>query len=190
MTSLTQKTQSHNGREPEIKRLVRRAKSDPRHFGEIYDLYVDRVYRFLYSQGLSRAEADDVAAQTFLDALEALPHYREQGRFAGWLFSIARNRMRDHFRALSRERSLDEMVEPREHAFMPEQVDRQRIIEALGSIIDELEPAERELLNLRYAAGLTFREIAHVIEGNEEAVKKRLYRLVASLRRQMEIEHA
>jgi RNA polymerase sigma-70 factor (ECF subfamily) len=190
MTSLSQRTRSQNGREPDIRRLVRRAQRDPRYFGEIYDLYVHRVYRFLYSQGLSAVEADDVAAQTFLDALEALPRYREQGRFAGWLFSIARNRMRDHFRATSRERRLDEFVMEREHTSLPDRIDQQRMVEALGTLIDGLEPAQRELLNLRYAADLTFREIAHVVEGNEEAVKKRLYRLVATLRQQMEIEHA
>jgi RNA polymerase sigma-70 factor (ECF subfamily) len=169
--------------------MVRQAQKDPRLFGKVYDLYVHRVYRFLYSQGLSSVEADDVVAQTFLDALESLPRYREQGRFAGWLFSIARNRMRDHFRAVSRERTLDEMAEPREHTSMPERIDQQRMVEALGGLIDGLEPAQRELLHLRYAADLTFREIAHVVEDNEEAVKKRLYRLVASLREQMEIEH-
>jgi len=190
MTSLIRSTQSQNGREPDIRRLVRRAQKDPAYFGEIYDLYVHRVYRFLYSQGLSRVEADDVAAQTFLDALEALPRYREQGRFAGWLFSIARNRMRDHFRAMSRDRTLEEFVEPQDHPSVPDRIDQQQMIETLGSFIDQLQPSQRELLNLRYAADLTFREIAHVVEGNEEAVKKRLYRLVASLRRQMEMEHA
>ena len=190
MTSLFQRIHSHNGQEPDIKRLVRRAQKDPKQFGEIYDIYVHRVYRFLYSQGLSRVEADDVAAQTFLDALEALPRYREEGRFAGWLFSIARNRMRDHFRTLSRDRSLDEMVEPTEGTSIPDRIDQQRMIEAVRELIQQLEPAQRELLNLRYAADLTFREIAHVVEDNEEAVKKRLYRLIASLRRQMEMEYA
>ena len=188
MTSLTRRTHSQNGRDVDIQSVVRRAQKDPRCFGEIYDVYVHRVYRFLYSQGLSRVEADDVTAQTFLDALEALPRYREQGQFAGWLFSIARNRMRDHFRTLSREKSLDEMLEPLEHSSIPDRIDQQRMIDTLGVLIDRLEPAQLELLNLRYAADLTFREIAHVVEGNEEAVKKRLYRLVASLRRQMEME--
>lgn len=189
MTSLFQKTQSKDGHGPDISRLVRRAQKDPARFGEIYDLFVHRVYRFLYSQGLSRVEADDVAAQTFLDALEALPRYREQGRFAGWLFSIARNRMRDHFRAASKKRTIEEMAEPREHASLPDRIDQQRKVEALGGLIDGLEPAQRELLHLRFAADLTFREIAHVVEDNEEAVKKRLYRLLASLRRQMEMEY-
>lgn len=190
MTSLSETTQSQNGREPDIQRLVQRAKKDPKQFGRIYDLYVHRVYRFLYSQGLSRVEADDVAAQTFLDALEALPRYREQGRFAGWLFSIARNRMRDHFRAASRERTFEQTAEPQEHASIPDRIDQERKVEALSGLIAGLEPAQRELLHLRFAADLTFREIAHVVEDNEEAVKKRLYRLLASLRRQMEMEHA
>jgi RNA polymerase sigma factor (sigma-70 family) len=59
----------------------------------------------------------------------------------------------------------------------------------LGSLIDELEPSQRELLNLRYAADLTFREIAEVVEDNEEAVKKRLYRLLTSLRQRFEVAY-
>lgn len=189
MTSLFQRNHRENGQEPDIRRLVRRAQENPAYFGEIYDMFVDRVYRFLYSQGLSRVEADDVAAQTFLDALEALPRYREQGRFAGWLFSIARNRTRDHFRVRSRERTLDQIPEPHERPSMTARIEQEQMYRALGSLIDELEPSQRELLNLRYAADLTFREIAEVVEDNEEAVKKRLYRLLTSLRQRFEVAY-
>lgn len=190
MTLLFQGTQSEDGHGPEISHLVQRAQKNPARFGEIYDLYVQRVYRFLYSQGLSQTEADDVAAQTFLDALEGLPRYREQGRFAGWLFSIARNRMRDHFRARSREQPLEKDVEEQEHHSLPDQVEQEQMIQALGSLIDELDTGQKELLNLRYVADLTFREIAEVVGDNEEAVKKRLYRLLASLRQRFEVAYA
>lgn len=190
MTFLFQRTQSEDGHGSDISRLVRRAQKDPTSFGEIYDLYVQRVYRFLCSQGLSQTEADDVTAQTFLDALESLPRYREQGRFAGWLFSIARNRMRDHFRAQSREQPLEVDVEEQALPSLPDQIDQEWMILALGSLIDELEPGQKELLNLRYVADLTFREIAEVVGDNEEAVKKRLYRLLASLRQRFEVEYA
>ncbi len=78
--------------------LLRGARQDPARFGEIYELYVKRVYRYLYSRAGNAQEAEDLTAQTFLAALESLDRFKEDGCFAAWLFGIARNKVVDHYR--------------------------------------------------------------------------------------------
>ncbi|HCR70284.1 MAG TPA: RNA polymerase subunit sigma-70, partial [Anaerolineae bacterium] len=70
---------------------------------------------FCYYRTNNKADAEDLTAQIFLAVLEALPRYRQQGHFAGWLFSIARNKINDHHRRVSHI-PLDESTLPPLHA--------------------------------------------------------------------------
>ena len=67
-------------------------------FGELFSLYTQPVYRYVYSRIGRIAEAEYVTAQTFLVAFEHFPKYRHDGCFASWLFSIARSKAMDYFR--------------------------------------------------------------------------------------------
>src|SRR5512144_929908 len=93
--------------------LVHRAQTDTQAFGALYDRYVQRVYRYCYYRTNSIPEAEDLTAQIFLAALEGLPRYRQDGHFAGWLFSIARRKVADyHRRAPHATQSLEEAALP------------------------------------------------------------------------------
>jgi DNA-directed RNA polymerase specialized sigma24 family protein len=79
--------------------VVRRARADPRAFGEIYDAYFARIYGYVAARLQTRADTEDVVADTFVRALDKLQQfqYRGPGSFAAWLFRIARLSMpRDH----------------------------------------------------------------------------------------------
>lgn len=166
--------------------LVVAAKADISAFGEIYDLYVQRLFRYLYSRLGNREEAEDLTAQTFLAALEALPRYRHKGYFSAWLYSIARRKTIDHFRkkrkltGLDRAEHLSVDSDLLMHAIKTERV------AALRTCIQALPEKERELLRLRYVAELSFAEMAVLLKRNHEAVKKSLYRLLARLQSQLE----
>ncbi len=171
--------------------LAQEAKTDSAAFGRLYDLYVQPVYRYLYSRVGSVHEAEDLTSQTFIAAYEALPKYRERGLFAAWLFQIARSKMNDQFRKRRREVPLHE--EPLEEAreFIEREDYLGQVIHAeditrLRAIIRDLDGNDQELLRLRYIAKLSFAEIAELIGKREDTVKKTLYRLLAQLKDQME----
>src|SRR5512145_1244886 len=93
--------------------LVRAAQTDAQAFGALYDRYVQRVYRYCYYRTNSPPDAEDLTAQIFLAALEGLTRYRQDGHFAGWLFSIARKKVADfHRRTHATQVSLDEATLP------------------------------------------------------------------------------
>jgi RNA polymerase sigma-70 factor (ECF subfamily) len=169
--------------------LVAAAQADPARFDALYDQYVGRIYRYLYSRTGNPADAEDLTSQTFLSALEALPRYRHRGYFAAWLFQIARSKVMDHFRGSRPELRLEtaEPGSPREALF--EQVASAQEVRQLSVLIRELPEADRELIRLRYVADLGFAEMAALLGKREEAVKKALYRLLARLQSRLEVKH-
>ncbi|MGZ9226388.1 MAG: RNA polymerase sigma factor, partial [Anaerolineales bacterium] len=149
--------------------LVRRAQTDAQAFGALYDRYVQRVYRYCYYRTNSPPDAEDLTAQIFLAALEGLPRYRQDGHFAGWLFSIARKKVADfhrraaHVTQVALDASLDASALPPIHADssadLAVDVEKSQRSERLLKQIQALAEEERDLIHLRYVAELSFAEI-------------------------------
>ena len=174
--------------------LVRAAQTDAQAFGALYDRYVQRVYRYCLYRTNHAPDAEDLTAQIFMAALEGLPRYRQDGHFAGWLFSIARKKVADfHRRTPHTQVSLDEVALPPIHADssadLAMDVEKSQRRERLLKQIQALAEDERDLIHLRYVAELSFAEIARTLQKNEEAVKKTLYRLLARLKQELEADH-
>ncbi|HXD08472.1 MAG TPA: sigma-70 family RNA polymerase sigma factor [Anaerolineales bacterium] len=168
--------------------LVRRAQTDAQAFGALYDGYVQRVYRYCLYRTNNAHEAEDLTAHIFLAALEGLKRYRQDGHFAAWLFSIARNKVAEYHRRAPHE-SLDEALLPPLHVDLELNVEKSQRREKLLKLIQVLAEEERELIHLRYVAELSFAEIATAFKKSEDAVKKMLYRLIARLKVDMESDH-
>ncbi len=171
--------------------LVAAARRDPRAFGRLYALYVQPLFRYLYSRIGSLPEAEDVTAQTFLAALEALGRYRHDGHFAAWLFSIARCKAADYFRAQRQQAPLEDAeCLAAEGGDLLQGVLQGERSAALTRLIAALPEEERDLIRLRYVAELSFSEIGRLLGRSEDAAKKALYRLLARLQSQLENPHA
>jgi len=165
------------------------AQTSPAAFAALYDQFVKPVYRYLYRRTGSAADAEDLTAQTFLAALEALPRYREQGHFAAWLFAIARSKLGTHWRASRGQTGLEEIAEQGADMDLLGGVAHGQQLGRLRALLSALPESEQELIRLRYLAELPFGEIAALLGKREDAVKKSLYRLLARLQNQLEHEH-
>lgn len=175
--------------EKQVSQIIAAARQDPQVFGELYSLYAQPVFRYLYSRIGGFPEAEDATAQTFLAALERFPKYRHDGYFASWLFSIARNKAIDYFRQQRKETSLGEAEFIPTDASMLQQVIKTERVVALSKLIYALSEEDQELIRLRYIAELSFAEIGHLLRQKEDTVKKSLYRLLARLKVQLEDSH-
>ena len=169
----------------EDKRLVAEAKKDLRAFNALYIKYLQPVYRYSLSRIGSKVEAEEAVSQTFLAALVAFPRYRDDGRFAAWLFSIARRKTLDHFRRVKGTIELTDNF-PAMDKDLQVQVEQRDHNRLLANLVQALPEDEQELLRLRYAADLNFAEIGKLTNLTPDAAKKRLYRLLDRLHIQLE----
>ena len=71
-------------RESDELKIIKAARQDPKVFGELYKLYVEQVFRYLYSRIGYVHDAEDITAQTFLIAFESFDRFRQDGHFASW----------------------------------------------------------------------------------------------------------
>ncbi len=186
---ITLTTEKFNPMTDEI-RIIQAAKQDPRVFGELYKLYVEQVFRYLYSKIGNLHDAENITSQTFLAAFESFDKFRQDGHFASWLFGIARNKAMDHFRRLYRSTQMDGFSEgPAEDNTLAGIIKTEQQEEALSKLIQALPKEDRELIRLRFLAEMSFPEIARFLHRNEAAVKKSIYRLLARLHSQLEVSN-
>ncbi len=184
--SMTLPSNKVNSQADEL-RIIQAARQDPRAFGELYLLYVERVFRYLHSRVGSVPDAEDLTSQTFLVALESLSRLRQDGRFVPWLFTIARSKAMDSFRRKENTASIDDVADIPIGSDPLSEVIQTDQAEALAKLIHALPEDERELLRLRFLAEMSFPEIAHLLQRNEAAVKKTIYRLLVRLHSQLEV---
>lgn len=175
--------------EDHITNLVATAQRDPKAFGQLYLLFVQPVFRYLYICTGSVPDAEDLTAQTFLAALERFPSYRHTGYFASWLFSMAHNKAIDYFRRKRKDTPIEDVESiPAETNVLGQVIQTERVL-GLSILIHTLAEKDQELIRLRYVADLSFAEIGHVLGQKEDTVKKTLYRLLARLKVQLEDSH-
>lgn len=173
------------GAVPDDSALVREARENPIAFGALYERYRDRIYWYLRTRTGNPEDAADLLQQVFLRALDSLPQFRPQkGPFVGWLFAIARNtaiNFNQRNRPTVTWDLVPEALRADDHEPESTVLHREDLIR-LRALFDTLDPDKRELLVLRFVAGLTAREIGVTIGASEAATKKRLARTLQTLK--------
>ena len=176
-------------------RWIAAAQVDPAAFEPLYLLYRARIYHYLRTRIASEEDAADLTQQVFLQALAALPRYRPRGSpFVVWLFRIARHaaiNLSSRSPGCVSWDALPETMYPVEAAEQdPEAlVMRQEMTGHLKALLASLDPEKRELLALRFAAGLNSSQISALVGKKPEAVKKQISRLLQSLKEQYQHEY-
>ena len=141
-------------------------------FGQLYELYFDRIYRYLYYRTLHRETAEDLCSKTFLKALEKLSTFNvRKGSFISWLYRIAANTMIDHFRRAGRVELVSgvwDLPSGEDHVI---DVHNRIYWEKLKPVLEELPAEKRELIMMRIWDGLSFKEISDLTGKSESACK-------------------
>ncbi len=148
------------------------------------------ILRFLERMLGDPSEAVDIAQEVFLTVFEQAPGYHGSGRFKGWLFTVARNKVRSRLRRKAVERIVRfEFLKHERPAPESERPDRQYERKAQRRLLDDaiahLPPRQREALLLRYMEGFGHAEIAEVMGSSVHAVEGLLQRALKRLRREI-----
>ena len=158
---------------------------DAEAFGQVYDAYVDSVYRYLYYRVGSHALAEDLTSETFLRALRRIDSFTWQGKDIGaWFTTIARNLVADHVKSsrFKLEVSTADMLDAdRADDGIEDEVLGRLQSAALLDAVRKLKPEQQECVVLRFLQGLTVAETAGVLGRSEGAVKQLQLRAVRAL---------
>ena len=151
-------------------------------FEALYRAARDDVFAYVATLLRDRGAAEDVTAQAFERAFRKSKSYdARRGSERAWLFGIARNAALDELR--KRKRTAELSGEPVDvGAETEEQAERALRRAAVRAAIGALDPRDRELIALKFHAGLSNAEIAKVIGASESAAGTRLHRAVTKLR--------
>jgi RNA polymerase sigma-70 factor (ECF subfamily) len=150
----------------------------------IYAEQLPRVLNFFRYRLGHTADAEDLTARTFEKAWRARHRYRRDiAGFSTWLLTIARHVAIDHLRVRLRHEPLEVAAAIPSSDHTPEQqAVRQSEAQRLAGLLATLEPRQRELIALKYGAGMTNRAIAHATGLSESNVGTILHRAVEALR--------
>jgi RNA polymerase sigma-70 factor (ECF subfamily) len=154
--------------------------------GELYDRHNVHIFRYVWSRVHDPQTAEDLTGEIFVRMVANLPGYRSRGvPFRAWLYRIAHNLIVDHHRAEG-----SQVVVPLQHADdLSEEgndpasiVEQELRLERVQRALDRLDPAQREVVVLRFLVGLPLREVALALDTTVAAVKSLQYRGLMALR--------
>lgn len=163
--------------------LVKKAQGgDKNAFGEIYKIYVRKIYRFIYYLVYDRELAEDLTQIVFLKAWKSLPSFLpEKGTFQAYLYAIARNLVIDYQRR-KKELSLDNVDEPASDSDPDGEIVQAERKNAVNKLLATLDDDDKQLVVWRYFEELSFAEIAQIVGEKEGAIRVRLHRIIKKLK--------
>jgi RNA polymerase sigma-70 factor (ECF subfamily) len=152
-------------------------------FETLYARHRARLFRFVLRSVKERGMAEELFQDVWMRVIEARDRYAPKARFTTWLYSIAHNRLIDHWRRTGLfVVSLDDDV-PVASGDNPErQVEARQGLERFARALEALPPAQREAFLLHEEAGMSVAEIAQATGAGEEAAKSRLRYALAKLK--------
>ncbi len=138
----------------------------------LYDEYFDRIAHYIYVRIGDRNEAEDLAGDVFVKALESLKSYKERGiPMQAWLFRIAHNALVDHLRKKGRVTTVPiegVTIMTREDpvAVAEKSIEMEKVSEAM----QKLTPEQREVVQLRFFGGLSSKEVGAILQKSDGTV--------------------
>ena len=178
---------------PDDAQLVARSlKHDHEAFGQLIDRHASAIVNLGYRMIGNRAEAEDLAQETFLAAYKALSTFRADSKFSTWLYRIAANKCKDWLRVkrpgqgqydLDADESLDLYVmEDRTPEVL---LSQQQVAQELEQAIQRLPPLYREAFVLKHVEGLSYDEMEEILGANGDTLKMRVYKGRVQLSREL-----
>ena len=168
------------------KALIERAREDKEAFGQLYEVYVDRIYNYVYYRTGNAADAEDLTAKIFVRAMKHIPRYEDKGvPFSAWLYRIAHNLVANWHRDNSRRQiiALDDITHWHVGDESPEFATQLMEDKALLLAAIRRLPSDRqELLILKFVERLSNAEIGDIMGRSEGAIKSLYHRTLLSLR--------
>lgn len=172
--------------------LIEEAKQDKTAFVHLYDQYFEQIYKYVITRIMDAQEAEDITSETFMTALEKIDSYQYTGKpFSAWLYRIAINKITDYHR--QNQTAQKTMIkqfhgtDTTSKAADTEAKEQERNTEksenlaSLHLALEQLKPAERDIITLKYFENLSYKEIAAALNITTSNVGVKLNRALSRL---------
>ena len=152
-----------------------RARPDAQILTDLYEALYDRIARYVTARTGSRDLGEDLAAEVFVRAVESIGSFRERGApIEAWLFRIAHNLVVDHYRRSARRPAvvLDDAMQLAGAADTAAEVEQRLAMERVRQMMEHLNPAQQEVISLRFSGELSAEETGAVMGRTSGAVRE------------------
>jgi len=176
--------------------LVKRAQHSPEAFGELYEIYYQRIFNYAVKRTANVQLSLDITSTTFLKAFSQIKKYRWRDvPFAAWLYRIASNEINDHYRRQGGRRmsSIETIVELADTSDYADEINeaedelnRHEEFILLHRKISELPFIYQEVIALKFFEKKKIREMVKILGKKEGTIKSLLHRGVEKLREKMQ----
>lgn len=170
---------------PDERLLIEAAQKDPARFAELYEDNFERVYAFIARRVYVRADAEDLTAEVFQQALAKLGQFEWRGvPFTAWLYRIASNAIADRWKRAAREKGSPIADDPPDvsASVNPEEIERHARI---FRFVAELPVDQRRVIEMRFAEEKSIREIARELRRTNGSIKQLQFRALTTLRAEL-----
>jgi RNA polymerase sigma-70 factor (ECF subfamily) len=152
-------------------------------FGALYDLHIERVYRYCYYRTGNRPDAEDLTQETFMHAWRAIRRYRRGGApFAAWLLAISHNVTSSHFRKPREVVAPDVSQTASDWGDPVAALAKNDASDAIRAAIGRLRRDHQRVILLRFVAGYSAAEVAATLGTTDNNVRVIQHRALARLR--------
>jgi len=173
----------------EDKALDLAVQGDSEAFSFLYELYVNKIFSYIYYRTGSTHDAEDLTARVFQRAMAHIQRYTQKGvPFSAWLYRIAHNLVANWHRDNSRRQEVP--LDDQPYLVMGgEQPEKQMVhnqdVERLINVIKELSPERQQLIILKFVEQLSNAEISVIMSKSEGAIKSLYHRTLLELRQEV-----
>jgi len=134
-------------------------------FWEIYERYMDDIYRFVIRKVWDKETSEDITSQVWIKILNSIDNYSEQSwaTFKSWLYCIARNTVTDYYRTKKEHVDIEEVIEPGFTTDFGKHIDDVTTLKKVSQYVWELSDKEKEIVFLRVWDDLSYKEISEIL---------------------------
>lgn len=180
--------------ENDIKLLVKKIKKgDKEAFEEIYNLFAERIFRYIYLKIGNKEEAEDLTQQVFIKVWEAIDNFQfRKNPFSSWIYRIAHNLVVDFYRKQKDLLSLNDdiKVEIIDSLNLEERLYYKEELRKILKIINQLPTTQRDILILRFIDDLSYREIAKIMKKSPLSLRVLQHRALKKLKELFKINNS
>src|SRR5258708_4813133 len=150
-------------------------------FGQLYELYFEKIYKFIYFRVSHKEVAEDLAEEVFIRAWSKITHVKEDS-FGGWLYQIAKNRVIDYYRQKKTDIDIDQIANILESDNDLNR-DANAVIEhqVFLGLLKQLSPEQQIIIKLKFLEDLSNAEISELISKSEGSIRVVQHRAIQKL---------